>query len=219
MIGDYISNIQDKFVHLVLAEFVQLIDLGGLPVDEALRKFQSHFRLPGEAQKIEHLTSAFSARYIECNGAECARLFHCAEESIYVLAYAIIILNTSIHNPNVKQNDKMKFDQFVKMTRGIDAGHDIDRLYLQGVYDRVKQGEFKPGKDHTNSVIEFEKNLVGNKRPTTMFALPHRRLVCIVQLYEVYDLTKKEKPNTHLRDCFLFNDILVVSFYCFYYIL
>jgi IQ motif/SEC7 domain-containing protein len=127
-----------------------------------------------------------------------------------VLAYAVILLNTSIHNPNVKQADKMKFEQFVKMTKGIDNGHDINRDYLQGMYERVKQNEFKSGKDHTNSVIEFEKNLVGNKKPTTLFSLPHRRLVCIVQLYEVYDLTKKEKPNTHLRDCFLFNDILVV---------
>ena len=127
-----------------------------------------------------------------------------------MLAYAVILLNTSIHNPNVKQADKMKFEQFVKMTKGIDNGHDINRDYLQGMYERVKQNEFKSGKDHTNSVIEFEKNLVGNKKPTTLFSLPHRRLVCIVQLYEVYDLTKKEKPNTHLRDCFLFNDILVV---------
>jgi Sec7-like guanine-nucleotide exchange factor len=157
------------------------------------------------------LTHNFSSRYIDCNRAECKRVFNCAEETIEVFAYAIILLNTSIHNPNVKQADKMRVEQFVKMTKGIDNGHDIERGYLAGVYERVKQHEFKPGKDHTNSVIDFEKSLVGNKRPTTLFALPHRRLVCIVQLFEVYDLTKKEKPNTHLRDCFLFNDILVVS--------
>lgn len=165
----------------------------------------------GEAQKIEHLTNHFSKRFIECNQTECKRLFNCAEETIEVLAYAVILLNTSIHNPNVKHNDKMKFEQFVKMTKGIDNGHDIDRDYLLGIYERVKLNEFKPGKDHTNSVIDFEKSLVGSKKPTIMFALPHRRLVCIVQLYEVYDLYKKEKANAHLRDCFLFNDILVVS--------
>ena len=59
---------------------------------------------------------------------------------------------------------------------------DIDKDYLQGIYDRVKQNEFKPGKDHTTSVIEFEKNLVGPKNPTTPFSLPHRRLVCLVKL-------------------------------------
>ena len=138
-------------------------------------------------------------------------MFNCAEETVEVLAYAIILLNTSIHNPNVKQSEKMKFEQFVKMTRGIDNGSDIEREYLQGVYDRVKQTEFKPGKDHTSSLLEFEKNLVGPKKPTTSFALPHRRLVCLVQLYEVLDLTKKEKANSHQRECFLFNDLLVVN--------
>ncbi len=43
-----------------------------------------------------------------------------------MLSYAIILLNTSLHNPNVKQNEKMKFDQFLKMTKGIDNGHDIN---------------------------------------------------------------------------------------------
>lgn len=138
-------------------------------------------------------------------------MFNCADETIEVLAYAIILLNTSIHNPNVKANEKMKFEQFLKMTKGIDNGNDIDKEYLQSIYDRVKQNEFKPGKDHTSSVIEFEKNLVGPKKPAGLFALPHRRLVCIVQLYEIFDITKKEKANSHQRDCFLFNDILVVS--------
>lgn len=211
IIGEYISNTQDIFIKQILNEYVQLIDLRHLPVDEALRKFQTHFRMPGEAQKIEHLTHAFSLRYIECNRLECKNVFNCAEDTIDVLSYAIILLNTSLHNPNVKLNEKMKFDQFLKMTKGIDNGHDIDKDYMQYIYERVKQNEFKPGKDHTNSVNDFEKNLVGPKKPTTLFSLPYRRLVCLVQLYEIFDLTKKEKVNSHQRECFLFNDMLVVT--------
>jgi IQ motif/SEC7 domain-containing protein len=86
--------------------------LKSLLVDEALRKFQTYFRMPGESQKIEYLLNAFSLRYIESNSLECEKIFNCAEETINVLAYAIILLNTSIHNPNVKQNEKIKFDQF-----------------------------------------------------------------------------------------------------------
>ncbi len=97
------------------------------------------------------------------------------------------------------------------MTKGIDNGCDIEKEYMHGIYERVRTNEFKPGKDHTNSVNEFEKNLVGPKKPTTLFSLPHRRLVCLVQLYEIFDLTKKEKTNSHQRECFLFNDILVVT--------
>ena len=81
-------------------------------MDEALRKFQTQFRMPGESQKIEHLINSFSLRFIECNAAECESFFKCADETINVLAYAIILLNTSIHNPNVKPSEKMNFEQF-----------------------------------------------------------------------------------------------------------
>ena len=30
----------------------------------------------GEAQKVEHLTHAFSIRYIDCNRAECKKMFN-----------------------------------------------------------------------------------------------------------------------------------------------
>lgn len=171
------------------------------------------FLIKGEAQKIEHLTHAFSLRYIECNKQDCKLLFNCAEETIEVLAYAIILLNTSIHNPNVKPIEKMKVEQFLKMTKGIDNGNDIDKAYMQSIYERVKLNEFKSGKDHTNSVIDFEKSLVGSLKPATQFALSHRRLVCLVQLFEVFDLTKKEKAFAHQRECFLFNDMLIVSIF------
>lgn len=42
-------------------------------------------------------------------------------------------------------------------------------------------------------------------------ALPHRRLVCYCRLYEVYDVSKKERPGVHQREVFLFNDLLMVS--------
>jgi Sec7-like guanine-nucleotide exchange factor len=212
MIGNYISNTQDPMCRLILKEFIKLIDLRHLPVDEGLRKFQQNFRMPGEAQKIEYLTQSFASHYIMCNKLECEKEFNCAEDTIDVLAYAIILLNTSIHNPNVKPGEKMKFEQFVRMTKSIDSGHDLNPVYLQGIYERVKKNEFKTGRDHITSVIELQKTIVGPKKPNNCsFVLPHRRLVCLVQLNEVIDITKKEKHNLHQRDCFLYNDILVVT--------
>lgn len=188
------------------------MDFSNLPLDAALRNFQTNFRMPGEAQKIEHLTRAFSNQYLFCNSQLCHSLFACAQDTIEVLSYAIILLNTSLHNPNVKVLDRMKFEQFARMTKGIDGGRDLGEEYLRGIYERVKQEEFVTGKDHTTSVMEFEKKVVnGVGGLKGQFVLPHRRLVCIVTLYEVMDLMKKEKQNAHVRECFLFNDILVVS--------
>ena len=46
---------------------VATFELTGLGFDDALRKFLSAFRLPGEAQKIERIMDAFSSQYYANN--------------------------------------------------------------------------------------------------------------------------------------------------------
>lgn len=57
-------------------------------------------------------------------------------------------------------------------------------------------------------VALFEQTLVG-KKPTLTTA--HRRLVCYCRLYEISDITKREKLTAHQREVYLFNDLLIVS--------
>ena len=44
-------------------------------------------------------------------------------DTCYVLSFAIIMLNTSLHNPSVK--DKPNVDRFISMNRGIHDGGDL----------------------------------------------------------------------------------------------
>lgn len=74
MIGEYLGNLQSPFCMAVLECFAMELDLSGMQVDVALRKFQQHFRMPGEAQKIERLMEVFSQRYCQCNIDIVARL-------------------------------------------------------------------------------------------------------------------------------------------------
>lgn len=74
MIGEYLGNLQSPFCMAVLECFALELDLSGMQVDVALRKFQQHFRMPGEAQKIERLMEVFSHRYCQCNVDIVARL-------------------------------------------------------------------------------------------------------------------------------------------------
>lgn len=67
MIGEYLGNLQSEFNMAVLEFFAVELDLSGTAVDVALRKFQTYFRMPGEAQKIERLMEVFSSRYCQCN--------------------------------------------------------------------------------------------------------------------------------------------------------
>ena len=47
VVGDYLSN-NDQFSQKVLKYFSRELDFSSLPVDQALRKFQTYFRFPGE---------------------------------------------------------------------------------------------------------------------------------------------------------------------------
>ncbi|XP_037032871.1 IQ motif and SEC7 domain-containing protein 1 isoform X3 [Bradysia coprophila] len=206
MIGEYLGNLQSQFNMAVLECFAGELDLSGMQVDVALRKFQAYFRMPGEAQKIERLMEIFSQRYCQCNSDIIARLR--SSDTIFVMAFAIIMLNTDLHTPNLKPERRMRPDDFIKNLRGIDDCHDIDRDMLVGIYERVKANEFKPGSDHVTQVMKVQATIVG-KKPN--LAMPHRRLVCYCRLYEIPDINKKERPGVHQREVFLFNDLLVIT--------
>jgi len=124
------------------------------------------------------------------------------------MAFAIILLNTDLHTPNLKPEKRMKPEDFVRNLRGIDDGCDVDREILNGVYERIRNSEFRPGSDHVTQVMKVQQTIVA-KCPN--LAVPYRRLVCYCRLYEVTDPNKKDRPGQHQREVFLFNDILVIT--------
>uniref|UniRef100_A0A6G1SA16 IQ motif and SEC7 domain-containing protein 1 n=1 Tax=Aceria tosichella TaxID=561515 RepID=A0A6G1SA16_9ACAR len=65
-IGEYLGNLQSKFIQDVLVYYLQKFDFSGLQIDVALRKFSAALRMPGEAQKIERFVDRFACRYVEC---------------------------------------------------------------------------------------------------------------------------------------------------------
>ncbi|XP_076469541.1 uncharacterized protein LOC143299911 isoform X2 [Babylonia areolata] len=206
MIGEFLGNLLNPFNMDVLHCFTQEIDLSGLQVDVALRKFQGYFRMPGEAQKIERLMEAFADRYCQCNPDQVKNFK--TSDTVFLLAFAIIMLNTDLHNSSVKAERKMKLEDFVKNLRGIDDGDDVDPDLLAGIYERIKQQEFRAGVDQVTQVMKVEQTIVGKK---PQLVLSHRRLVCYCRLYEVHDPNKKEKIGLHQREVFLFNDLLLVT--------
>uniref|UniRef100_K1R3P6 IQ motif and SEC7 domain-containing protein 2 n=1 Tax=Magallana gigas TaxID=29159 RepID=K1R3P6_MAGGI len=157
MIGEYLGNLQNPFNQQVLEYFAQEIDLSGLQVDMALRKFQSHFRMPGEAQKIERLMEAFANRYCTCNPDQIKNFR--TLDTIFLMAFAIIMLNTDSHNSSIKAERKMKVEDFIRNLRAIDDGQDVDRDMLIGIYNRIQTQEFRAGVDHVTQVMKVEQTV------------------------------------------------------------
>ena len=113
----------------VLQKFVSLHHFSDLLVVQALRQFLWSFRLPGEAQKIDRMMETFAQRYCQLNPD-----IFTNPDTCYVLSFAIIMLNTSLHNPSVK--DKPSVEQFITMNRGINDGENLPKELLVSLYER-----------------------------------------------------------------------------------
>ncbi|TSL75305.1 IQ motif and SEC7 domain-containing protein 3 [Bagarius yarrelli] len=209
MIGEFLGNSKRQFNRDVLDCVVDEMDFSMLELDEALRKFQAHVRVQGEAQKVERLIEAFSQRYCMCN-PDVVQQFH-NPDTIFILAFAIVLLNTDMYSPNIKPERKMLLEDFIRNLRGVDDGADIPREMVAGIYERIQQRELRSNEDHVTFVTRVEQNIQGMK---TILSVPHRRLVCCSRLYEVSDVNKPQKQAAHQREVFLFNDLIVILKLC-----
>ncbi|KAL8176751.1 UNVERIFIED_CONTAM: Cytohesin-2 [Gekko kuhli] len=143
-IGDYLGE-REEFNIAVLHAFVDLHEFTDLNLVQALRQFLWSFRLPGEAQKIDRMMEAFAQRYCLCNPG----VFQ-STDTCYVLSFAVIMLNTSLHNPNVR--DKPTVERFITMNRGINDGGDLPEELLRNLYDSIRNEPFKIPEDDGNDL-------------------------------------------------------------------
>jgi hypothetical protein len=70
----------------------------------------------------------------------CARVCAFVTDTIYVLAFATIMLHTDAHNPQVKK--KMTEREWVRQNRGLNDGKDLPEDFLLDIYGRVTQVSF-----------------------------------------------------------------------------
>jgi cytohesin len=116
---------------------------------QALRQFLWSFRLPGEAQKIDRMMEKFAIRYCQQN----TDVFD-DTDTCFVLSFAIIMLNTSLHNPSVRE--KPTLEKFISLNRSINNGKDLPRELLESLYESIKQEPFKiPEEDGDDLMLTF----------------------------------------------------------------
>ncbi|KAK2645141.1 hypothetical protein Ddye_020336 [Dipteronia dyeriana] len=143
MIGDYLGQ-HEEFPLAVMHAYVDSMKFSGMKFDTAIREFLKGFRLPGEAQKIDRIMEKFAERYCADNPG----LFKNADTA-YVLAYAVIMLNTDAHNPMVWP--KMSKSDFVRMNATDDAEECAPTVLLEEIYDSIVKDEIKMKDDIVKS--------------------------------------------------------------------
>ncbi|KAL3921926.1 MAG: hypothetical protein SGILL_002485 [Bacillariaceae sp.] len=129
------------FHHNVRLSFVQHVDFTRSDkFASALRMFLHKFRLPGEAQQIDRIMDAFSKEYYSQQGA--GTVFK-NSDAVFVLAFSTIMLNTDLHNPNIKNKKRMTRQQFIKNNQGINGGEDLPESMLNKLYSDIREQELQ----------------------------------------------------------------------------
>jgi brefeldin A-resistance guanine nucleotide exchange factor 1 len=143
VLGEYISK---KSNQQILDAFIDLFDFTDKRIDDAVRELLGSFRLPGESPLIERIVTVFSEKY--CASAASEEVAD--KDAVFVLTYAIIMLNTDQHNPNVKSQNRMAYSDFARNLRGVNGGKDFAPEYLQAIYDNIKNNEIILPEEHDN---------------------------------------------------------------------
>ncbi|SCV03275.1 LAMI_0H06854g1_1 [Lachancea mirantina] len=174
-IGEYIAHPERLSL---LREFVELFDFKGLRIDEALRVLLTKFRLPGESQQIERIVEVFSASYVADQEYDPEKANQDVEndystvqpdpDSVFILSFSVIMLNTDIHNPQVKKH--MTFDDYIYNLKGCNNQRDFPLWYLDKVYCSIRDKEIVMPEEHHGNERWFDdawNNLVSSSTVMT----------------------------------------------------
>ena len=136
-VGEYLGReveYKDGFCLQVLHHYNERLNFTNMVFDNAIRYYLSGFRLPGEAQKIDRIMEKFAERFCLQN----SDIFPTADVA-FILAFSIIMLNTDLHNPAIKEERRMTKQSFIRNNRGICDGGDLPDELLNAIFDRIQK--------------------------------------------------------------------------------
>lgn len=113
-----LSKHDDDFTKRCLYRYVDSYMFTDEPLDMALRKFLMYVRLPKETQQIDRILDAFSKTYYENN-----KDIYSSSESVYVVAFSLMILHTDCFNPSNRH--KMLKSEYIRNIHAKDVSADI----------------------------------------------------------------------------------------------
>ncbi|KIJ60626.1 hypothetical protein HYDPIDRAFT_43160 [Hydnomerulius pinastri MD-312] len=161
LLGDYLSKPDNLEL---LKEFMNLFDFKDKPMADAMREMLETFRLPGEAQQIDRIAETFASVYFASKPAEIKE-----QDAVYVLAFSIIMLNTDLHNPQIRK--RMTIEDYQRNLRGQNGGENFSPEFLQNIYDSIRKREITMPEEHTGQ-LGFEyawKELLARSRQSGRF--------------------------------------------------
>ena len=115
----------------------------------ALKLVLQGFRLPGEGQIVDRIMEKFGEKFCNDNPDSCDGGVQegMSSECVFLLSYATMMMQTSLHNPNAQKSVPMTVEAFGKMIKGINSGENLNQEFIQKIYDEVEQNPFTLNED------------------------------------------------------------------------
>lgn len=179
VIGNYFGERKD-FNHEVLQEYCLSFDWDSKGYFEAFREFLESFRIPGEAPVIEKIldywTKLYYHRYDVEEDVEVSEPTGNTLESgepemttktvrqtvnkhpifktldaCYIVTMSIVLLNVDLHNPNLKNRQRMNIDKYVNNLRGQNNKGNFPPEFLRPIYVAIAESEIRIVEEHIQS--------------------------------------------------------------------
>jgi hypothetical protein len=133
-VADYLGGEKNEAV--LNAYIAERYTFTGQSLIDAIRHFLGTCQLPVEGQKVTRFMEGFAARYYEGNPHTFAD-----RDAVNMLAVAMVMLNTDLHNPKIPARNKMTEEQFIRNLRGTNGGADFPRELLSEIYRDLRDHE------------------------------------------------------------------------------
>ena len=179
----------DWFHKETLSSYCSLFRFEYQSLLECLRMFLAAFRLPGEAQQIDRILQAFAdscSRVCDESSSPLGKLKlfskdeKKASDAAYLLSFSIIMLNTDLHNENIRPDRKMTARDFIKNNTNYgkditDPGNEFPSDFLEGIYESIREEPIRTEGEGADGVMTIERwkdvlrNSVVSKRDSDYF--------------------------------------------------
>ena len=152
-----------------LTEFIGQFDLKNKPFVESLRTVLLGFRLPGEGQIVDRVMECFGEKFVADNpkGSESIQ-GEMSAECVFLLSYATMMLQTSLHNPNAAKS-RMTIDDFSKMIKGVNSQKNLEPEFIQKIYDTVEREPFTLNEDEDARMRQETASATSYQRKQELF--------------------------------------------------
>ena len=129
-------------VRKISLQFLNSFDFDRTEIDDVMRVVMNSFDLPKQTQQIQRIIGDLSVRLLGKYDLH-------DETGIYQYIYLLLMVQTTNHNPQVRQNEKLGLEQYLSMAKTLSGGG-VPRERAEADFKRILSNSINVKKKYPN---------------------------------------------------------------------